>query len=185
MTKAELRKKYLSKQNALSSAERNKLSVDIARSFFQNVDLRSVRVVHCFVSIEKFGEVDTRPIFETFWKDFPQIMTVVPRVDFETNEMRSLTLRPDTPLARNAWDIDEPSHEEFVEDVEIDMVLVPGAFFDRDGHRVGYGKGFYDRFLKRCRTDCVKVGLTYFHPLDEIDDLHGGDVAVNRVIVPA
>ena len=63
----------------------------------------------------------------------------------------------------------------------IDMVLVPGLCFDGDGHRVGYGKGFYDRFLKTCRPDCIKIGLSYFEPVESIDDVHEGDVRLDFV----
>ena len=97
-------------------------------------------------------------------------MVVVPRVDHETNEMKSLKFSSDTQLVRSAWEIEEPVHDETVADAEIDMVLTPGVCFDRVGHRVGYGKGFYDRFLKRCRPDCLKIGLSYFEPVDKIDE---------------
>ena len=62
------------------------------------------------------------------------------------------------------------------------MVLVPGVCFDRDGHRVGYGKGFYDRFLKTCRPDCVKIGLSFFEPVEKIDDVHNGDIALDFLV---
>ena len=63
------------------------------------------------------------------------------------------------------------------------MVLVPGVCFDRIAHRVGYGKGFYDRFLKKCRYDCIRVGLSYFAPVDEIEDLHEGDVRLDALVL--
>ena len=64
------------------------------------------------------------------------------------------------------------------------MVLTPGLCFDSDGHRVGYGKGFYDRFLKKCRSNCVKVGLNHFDLVDTIEDVHQGDVRVDAVVTP-
>jgi 5-formyltetrahydrofolate cyclo-ligase len=66
----------------------------------------------------------------------------------------------------------------------IDLVIVPLVCVDKSGHRVGYGKGFYDRFLKQVRTDCVKVGLSYFEPVERIDDVHEGDVRLDFVITP-
>jgi len=50
------------------------------------------------------------------------------------------------------------------------------------GDRVGYGRGFYDRFLARCRTDCAKVGLSFFSPIEQIDDAHDGDIKLDRCI---
>ena len=184
MKKAELRKLYLRKQRTLSREERTAKSERIAFNFFSEFDLSTIRYLHCFISIEKFNEVHTRPIFELLWGEFPNVRTVVPRVDFGMNEMVSVRFTRDTELVQNAWEIDEPSHNEIVPPEEIDMVLVPGACFDRDGHRVGYGKGFYDRFLKKCRPECVTIGLSYFEPVEKIDDVHDGDVQLDFVVTP-
>ena len=184
MNKAELRQQYLEKQKMLSEKERHSASSRIADHFFSGFDLAGVRILHAFIPIEKFNEINTRIIFAKLWRDFPHIETVVPRVDFETNSIRNLKFTHETELVRNVWDIDEPVLGEFVETQRIDMVLVPGVCFDRDGHRVGYGKGFYDRFLKTCRPDCVKIGLSFFEPVEKIDDTHDGDVVLNFVITP-
>ena len=90
----------------------------------------------------------------------------------------------DTETDRNEWLIPEPVEGEIIAPAEIDMVLLPGLCYDRQGHRVGYGKGYYDRFLKTCRPDCVKVGLSYFEPIEEITDVHDGDVMLDFVVTP-
>ena len=64
------------------------------------------------------------------------------------------------------------------------MVLVPLLNFDEEGNRVGYGKGYYDRFLAHCRPDCIKVGFSYFEPLDSIDDVHEYDIKLDYGITP-
>lgn len=184
MTKAELRKIYLAKQRALSPEERSDRSRKIAELFFQIFDLSRITVLHTFLPIEKFKEVDTRFIVERIWRDNPQIEIVVPRVDFEANEITSVKYGLGIEVVRNTWDIDEPTHDEFVMPEDIDAVLVPGVYFDPDGHRVGYGKGFYDRFLRRCRPDCKKVGLSYSEPTETIDDVHDGDVRLDFIITP-
>ena len=184
MTKAELRKIHLSRQKDLSQADREQKSLAIADQFFQNFDLSRTQFIHCFIPIEKFNEIDTMFIFEGLWSDHPRIRTVVPRVDFETKGIRNLLFDSTTELKRNSWHIDEPAHDEFVETDKIDIVLAPGSCFDRQGHRVGYGKGFYDRFLKTCRPDCLKIGLSYFEPVEAIEDIHDGDVALDFVITP-
>lgn len=184
MTKSELRKLYLAKRRALSADERPKVSEKIADNFFADFDLNAIRFLHCFISIEKLNEIDTRPIFERVWTEFPAIQTVVPRVNHETGELESLIYARDTKLASGRWQISEPSHDELVEPREIDIVLVPLLCFDRQGHRVGYGKGFYDRFLRQCRTDCLKIGLCLFEPVDKIDDTHAGDIRLDFSITP-
>jgi 5-formyltetrahydrofolate cyclo-ligase len=182
MMKSELRRVYLDKLKSLSPEERKLKSDRIADAFFSNFDLDHIDYLHAFISIEKFNEIDTRSIIHRFWRDHPRIQTLVPRV--EGDEILSLRFALETELAESPWGIHEPTHDEFVDDELIDMVLVPGLVFDRRGHRVGYGKGFYDRFLSRCRPDCVKIGLNYFDPVDKIDGVHDGDVRVDFVITP-
>ena len=85
-----------------------------------------------------------------------------------SREMHNLIFTPVTQLVKNVWDIAEPTPDEHVKAGEIDVVVAPLLCFDQQGHRVGFGKGFYDRFMARCRPDCLKVGLSYVPPLDEI-----------------
>ena len=184
MSKAELRQSYLSRQKTISHQDRAVNSKAIANLFFETFDLGPFKYLHSFLPIEKFNEVDTRVIVENVWRKYPHIQTLVPRVDFEKDEIRNLKYKQDTELIRNDWDIAEPTHNEFVEPEMIDMVLVPGLCFDENRHRVGYGKGFYDRFLKTCRPDCVKVGLSYFEPVGKIDDTHDGDVRLDFIVTP-
>ena len=184
MRKTELRRQYVAKQSAISDDERDSASKRIADLFFSSFDLAAIRVLHSFVPIDKFREINTRVIFAKLWRDFPQIQTVVPRVDYDADEIRSLKFTHETELVRNAWGIDEPVHNEIVDSQEIDLVLVPGLCFDNAGHRVGYGKGYYDRFLRTCRPDCLKVGLSYFEPVEKIEDLHEGDVRLDYLVTP-
>lgn len=184
MLKSELRETCLAKQKAISEQDRTTLSRSISELFFANFDLDGVSCVHSFIPIAKFNEVDTYMVFETVWQEFPHVMTVVPRVDYETGEITNLKFDRTTALVRNVWDIDEPSHHQSVEPETIDLVLVPGVCFDRNGHRVGYGKGFYDRLLKKCRPDCVKIGLSYFEPVEQIDDTYEGDMKLDFIVTP-
>lgn len=184
MTKAELRKSFLSRQKTFSIEEREVKSFAIAELFFKTFDLSKINFLHCFLPIEKFNEIDTRPIFERIWRDFPKVQTLVPRVDFQRGEIENLKFSIETETAKNAWNIDEPTHDEFVETEKIDAVLVPLLCFDRKGFRVGYGKGFYDKFLKSTRKDCLKIGLNYFSPVEEISDKNKFDIALDYCITP-
>jgi 5-formyltetrahydrofolate cyclo-ligase len=184
MTKTELRQLYLARQKALTSEQRTEAGHCIALHFFECIDLSKIKLLHCFIPIEKFNEVDTAIILRALRENSPKTRIAVPRVNFETDELESLICTAETVLIENVWGIREPDDGEPVEAEEIDMVLVPGLAFDRVGHRVGYGKGFYDRFLKTCRNDCVKIGLSYFEPLDKVSDVHEGDIALDLCITP-
>jgi len=184
MTKSELRKIYLAKRQMLAPSEREANSAEITSNFFANFDLTDINFLHCFIPIERFAEVDTRPIFQRVWTDHPHVQTVVPRVDHESEELESLKYGPDVELVESRWNIGEPTHNEHVRADLIDMVLVPLLCFDRAGHRVGYGRGYYDRFLRSCRDDCIKLGLSMFEPVDEISDAHENDVRLDVAVDP-
>jgi 5-formyltetrahydrofolate cyclo-ligase len=184
MTKAELRRAVLARQRSLTTDERIQRSQRICERFFADTDLELVQYLHCFISIDKFNEIDTTPIFQRLWAEFPAVTTVVPRVDIASGEMRHLNFTRDTELVQNVWKIHEPTHNEFVGTDQIDMVLVPSLCVDERGHRVGYGKGFYDRFLGKCRPDCLKIALNYFPPVEVISDVGPHDVTVDRCVTP-
>ncbi|MDQ3374963.1 MAG: 5-formyltetrahydrofolate cyclo-ligase [Acidobacteriota bacterium] len=184
MTKAELRKIYLAKQKSLSLFERKQKSEQITDGFFVNLDLNKINFLHCFLPIEKFNEIDTNFIFQKIWRDFPQIETLVPRVNLQTDKIENLIFAPETEIVKNAWEIFEPTNNESIETEKIDVVLIPLLCFDARGFRVGYGKGFYDKFLKNCRVDCLKIGLSYFEPVAEIADLQEFDVQIDFCVTP-
>ncbi len=184
MTKAELREIYLTKQKSLSAPEKKRNSAQIAAEFFANFNLNKINFLHCFLPIEKFNEIDTNLIFQKIWREFPQIETLAPRVNFQTGNIENLKFASETELVKNAWEIFEPTRRAAIETEKIDLVLIPLLCFDARGFRVGYGKGFYDRFLKNCRADCLKIGLSYFAPVEKISDVRDFDVKLNFCVTP-
>jgi len=184
MTKSELRKIYFEKQKSLSDVERKEKSLQIADEFFENFGLESVRFLHVFLTIEKNREIETSFIYKRLWRDFPRITTLASRVDFQTMTLENLKFTGDTKLVVNKWQILEPATSDAIEIEEIDAVLVPLLCFDEKGFRVGYGMGFYDKLLKECRTDCRKIGLSYFAPTAKISDAQSFDVRLDFCITP-
>lgn len=184
MLKSELRKVYLEKRKEFTPEEVKEKSLQVAERFFREFDLKKINYLHGFLPIERFNEIDTHLIFHRVWFEFAHIETAVPRINFERDELESLTFTPVTELIQNAWMIHEPSHNELVEHEKFDLVLVPLLAFDRAGFRVGYGKGYYDKFLKTCRADCLKVGLSHFPPEEKIEDVREFDVRLDYCLTP-
>jgi 5-formyltetrahydrofolate cyclo-ligase len=87
-------------------------------------------------------------------------------------------------FATSKWGIPEPLKGRIVEPAELDVVLIPLLAFDLNGHRVGYGKGFYDRYLASCRPDCLKIGISFFEATAPIDDVESHDIALDIAICP-
>ena len=184
MFKSALRKIYLAEQKNFTPAERTEKSRRLSDKFFSRFDLSRVGYLHCFLPISKFNEIETDFIFRRIWRDFPHVQTLAPRVDFQTLTMSSLQFSAATVTIKNEWQIDEPPPGQIIAAEKIDLILIPLLCFDERGFRVGYGKGFYDKFLKKCRADCLKIGLSYFAPVSEILDADDLDVKLDFCVAP-
>ncbi len=184
MLKSELRKNYLERRKEFTPEDVKEKSLQIAERFFREFDLKKINYLHSFLPIERFNEIDTRLIFHRVWFEYANVETAVPRINFETDTLESLKFTPVTELVLNTWMIHEPSHNELFVCEKFDIVLVPLLAYDRAGNRVGYGKGYYDKFLKNCRSGCTKVGLSYFPPEESIDDVNGHDVKLDYCLTP-
>jgi 5-formyltetrahydrofolate cyclo-ligase len=142
-------------------------------------------VVHIFLPIKKHQEIDTFSILNYFKHNYPQLQIVIPRTNFETFEMENVLYDHEhTVLVRNKFDIPEPIHGRILSNDQIDLVFVPLLAFDVNGHRVGYGKGFYDQYLAKCSPNLLKIGLSIFDEISVIDDLQSTDIPLDVIITP-
>lgn len=184
MVKSKLRKIYLTRQKSLIDSERIERSLKITKRFFSNFDLKDIWVVHTFISIEKNREVDTSFIVNKLWDSSWKGKICAPRLNPKFDIIESVEYNERSKLITNNWGIFEPSNGEIIDDKKIDLVIVPLLCFDKKGFRVGYGKGYYDKFLINCRESCLKIGLSFFEPINEIEDVKGFDVGLNYCITP-
>ena len=184
MLKKELRKVYLAKRKALAIDQIMQASEKITNHFFESFDLRlqEVKYVHLFLSILQKGEVNTQPIIERIWKDYPHIQLIIPKVDFDEDILLHYLYNPDTEITVNHWGIPEPNNSKQIAENQIDMVLMPLVCVDESGFRVGYGKGHYDKFLAKCKSDIQKIGLSFFEPIEKITDTNHFDIPLDACV---
>jgi 5-formyltetrahydrofolate cyclo-ligase len=109
---------------------------------------------------------------------------VISKSDFQTREMTNFLLTDTTIIKKNKWNIPEPAEGIEVPAHKIDVVFVPLLAFDLEGHRVGYGKGFYDIFLAGCRKDVMKIGLSLFEAEERISGVLSSDVPLDYCVTP-
>ena len=107
----------------------------------------------------------------------------MPHINSQQN-LDAVVLLHETRLKENHWGIPEPVDGSSLDPKLIDVVFVPLLVFDKMGHRVGYGKGFYDKFLKSCREDVIKIGLSYFEAVEQISDVNPNDMVMDYCITP-
>ena len=78
------------------------------------------------------------------------------------HQLKHFLLTDNTLIKKNKWNVPEPVDGFEIDANKIDVVFIPLLAFDDQGHRVGYGKGYYDAFLASCKPDVIKVGLSFF-----------------------
>jgi 5-formyltetrahydrofolate cyclo-ligase len=189
MQKQDLRKEYFQKRKALNEIEIEVFSRKIHDWFFRSIPVHAYATIHTFLPIKRNNEIDTWLIINTLKKDFATDI-VIPK-SHEDGTMTNYLLSKDIVFEENKWKIVEPSEEWtitnselIIQNSELNLVLIPLLCFDRKGYRVGYGKGYYDRFLAECRPDVLKIGVSIFEPVDEISDVDEFDVKMDYCITP-
>jgi 5-formyltetrahydrofolate cyclo-ligase len=185
MNKAELRKIYLQKRLLLSEAEYAQLNFQLYQQFFANIDLSFIKVIHTFLPVASKHEPDTWLIIDRLRREFPHIRISIPKTDSRSNILENFYFEGLHQLVTTSWGIQEPRQGIPTETEKIDLVLVPLLAFDKAGQRVGYGKGFYDRFLKDCKPSCIKAGLSFFEAEEILDNITELDVPLDLCVTPA
>jgi 5-formyltetrahydrofolate cyclo-ligase len=174
--KREVRRAVLLRRDALPEGDRRAKSAAIADRVMTLSEVRSARTVMAFWS---FGsEVDTSWLIEALHAAGKRV--VLPRVD--GREVEAVVYGPGDPTAAASFGAMEPTGAEIVRPTEIDVVIAPGVAFDRSRGRVGYGGGFYDRFLRTVRADTPVIGVAFAVQLVDEVPRSDHDRLVNVVV---
>ncbi|WP_268848495.1 5-formyltetrahydrofolate cyclo-ligase [Flavobacterium aestivum] len=181
MLKKLLRTKYKSLRSQLSEIEIEEKSLAIANALLP-LPIWEKNYFHVFLPITEHKEVDTEFILHLLSGKDKEI--VISKSDFETRNMTHFLLTDNTRIKKNEYNIPEPIDGLEVPATKIDVVFVPLLAFDKKGHRVGYGKGFYDKFLSECKPETIKIGLSFFEPEELISDVFESDVMLNYGVTP-
>ncbi len=179
MNKQELRIKYKELRKNLSENDIQELSMAIANNVLK-LDIWDKTYFHVFLPIETQNEVNTEFVLHILQGKDKEI--VISKSDFETLEMSHFLLTDNTKIKNNQYNIPEPVDGIEVPVPKIDVVFIPLLVYDKKGNRVGYGKGFYDNFLSNCKPETIKIGLSFFEPVELILDIFDNDVKLNYCI---
>ena len=181
MNKQTLRRVYLEKRLTLAENEyhaRNKAVLNHVSNFIHKHP--ELIHIHLFKTIVEKKEVDTQPIFDLLFKS-KKHQIYLPKVINKT-ELSHHLLSENDVLKRSKWGIPEPTNHISISEDILDLVFIPLLSFDLAGNRIGYGAGFYDRFLSKCKKSCLKVGLAITPPLDNIDFTEEFDIKLDQCI---
>ncbi|MFW0714567.1 5-formyltetrahydrofolate cyclo-ligase [Pedobacter sp. N23S346] len=180
MLKSEIRKQA-SKERLLINAETYAVLNNGLLHQFSALDFSTIKTLHIFLPIIEKKEPNTFLLIEWLTENHPDTKIIVPKADFETALMTSHKYLGLHDLQKNLYNILEPQ-KGIIHDGEIDLVLIPLLAFDRQGYRVGYGKGFYDRFLENINAQ--KIGLSLYPAVEKIEDVNEHDIRLDFCITP-
>lgn len=178
--KSELRNTYSLKRKNLSDYQINKRSILISKKLL-DIPIWDKEFYHIFLTSKKNNEIETKFILSMLAQKNKKV--VVPRL-IDLNNLEHILLTQQTILKENSYGIPEPQkyNDKIIFPQELDVIIVPLYVFDLNGNRVGYGKGYYDRFLKNCRDDVIKIGISLFEPVKSISGISRNDIALNYAI---
>ena len=178
--KKDLRLKYKKLRENLTEEFIEEMSLQIANQALK-LPIWQKNYYHIFLPISEKKEVNTEYLMHILQGKDKSI--VVSQASFETGEMKHFLLQENTIFKTSKYGIPEPVSGIEISPKMLDVIFVPLLAYDKKGHRVGYGKGFYDRFLKKCNAEAIFVGLSFFGPENEIFFEHS-DIPLNFCITP-
>ena len=190
--KKSIRKIFLDSRQSMMVQEVYEKSSLVSDLFFSFLEAQiknvknpeNISYLHTFLPITKFNEINTHLIIEKLQADYPWIKIVIPKILPENLTMEHIIYNTKLEFLENNWGIAEPVDGEKVMPEENDLIIVPMLACDIGGNRVGYGKGYYDRFLAKCKPSAIKVGLSYHGPIKKISDANEFDIKLNYCITP-
>lgn len=184
MLKKAIREKYLQKRLKLADEVYREYSAQIVKNFIL-LKYQPVNYLLSYYPLADRKEFNIEACNQVVREQSPQVKIGWPRIESDMKSMEAYQVENDGLYAKNKFNILEPINGEWMAPELIDMVFVPMVAFDSRGFRVGYGKGFYDRYLPRCRPDVLKIGFCLFEPVELIRDIHDFDVPLNFCITPS
>ncbi|HEY0434320.1 MAG TPA: 5-formyltetrahydrofolate cyclo-ligase [Chitinophagaceae bacterium] len=183
MTKKEARDHYREMRKAMSPAERAKAD-DLMLILLQSAELPHIYYLLSYWPIEENGEPNTYLFNDFIEFRNPAVKILFPRTDFATGVMQAIEVNADTAFHRTGRNLYEPVDGTVTDASMIDVAFVPLLAFDKRGIRIGYGHGYYDKFLAQCRPDCLRIGFCHFEPVDIIEDAEQFDIPLTTCITP-
>lgn len=183
MTKQALRNKYKLQRTAFTDSEKEKMQ-DLILIQFQKLQLPFLQYVHTYLAMEERSEIPTDAILSYLQFRNPGLTILIPLITPNRESMVNVVWDETTRLKRNHLGFTEPVNGTPSNPQLNDLILVPLLAYDLKGNRVGYGKGYYDRFLAECRPDALKIGFSYFEPEEQINDTEDFDIPLNYCVTP-
>ena len=174
-----LRSKYINNRLSMEKEEINRLSHKVTDKLL-SMNIWDKNYYHIYNSIDKNNELNTDFLKNLLYTKQKKI--VIPKI--QNNRLIHFKINDKTTFELNNYSIKEPISGVMIDAQKLDVIFIPLIIFDLLGHRVGYGKGYYDRFLQTVNSNSLKIGLSLFEPIDKISDRNNYDVSMDICVTP-
>lgn len=181
MDKATARQIFRNKRMKLTATERLKLE-DLILIRFQMLGIHIPEAIMTFAPMESKNEYDPDLVMEYCRFKNPAVKFLYPVV--KGKSMVASAVNDDASFVKNKWGIAEPEETAEEDPKSIPLIFMPLLAFDKEGGRVGFGKGYYDKFLSDCKNDIIKIGFSFFEPVNKISDIAEFDIPMTYCITP-
>jgi 5-formyltetrahydrofolate cyclo-ligase len=183
MTKVQARQIHRNKRAALSVKDYN-IFQDLLLIRFQELVLPYASLVHAYLPMYENKEPDPGPLIDWLRFTDPGLGITYPAINPIDFSMKHFLRHNNMCFKPNLYGIPEPISGPIVNEKDIDIAILPLLAFDLYGNRVGYGKGYYDRFISKCRKDIIKIGLSFFPAVENIEDVDFLDKKLDFCVTP-
>lgn len=179
-SKEALRDRLRRRRSRISESDYSAYSSKIMATLRQQREYRSAHVIHCYVSMNDRREVDTHSLIKAMIGEGREV--VVPVTHSEDRTLSHFALSSFDELAPSKWGVLEPGAKVDNKRTppDLELVVVPMVGGDEQGHRIGYGGGFYDRFLNN--VQCPAIGLCFEQNMVPSLPTGDHDVPLDKII---
>jgi 5-formyltetrahydrofolate cyclo-ligase len=181
--KTELRRQYSAWRMQLSLPVQHRLLAGMAEHFMQ-LSLPEVQYVLTYRAMPQRHEVEMRCFEELLLEAQPEVTFCYPQANFATGSMEAVVDNDALEWGEVSFGLVQPVSGQVIPPHQLQLVFVPLLAFDQKGYRLGYGKGFYDKYLARCSPQVIKIGFSWFDALDALPDIHAYDLPLDYCITP-
>ena len=174
-----LRKSFKKQRSLLDIHQVKELNTRIFKNLLE-LNIWEKSCYHLYLSNEINNEAETGEIINLLFKKHKRVF--VPKI--QGSNLMNIEIDNNTNYSLNYLGIKEPLSSNQKDTNLLEVIFVPLLAFDKLGHRVGYGGGYYDKFLGNIKNDILKIGLSLFEPIDKIQDIEKHDISLDYTITP-
>ena len=183
MIKKTVRKEFLQRRMDIPEEDLHQ-QIALMAFNFRKLKFPPIRYLLSYSPLLTRREFDVSVCEDMLKQQNPSMQTAWPRIEEHSAEMEATLVQRGGLFVKNKFNVLEPISGQIVAAEQLDMIFVPLVAFDDKGYRVGYGKGYYDRYLARCKPDIIRVGFSFFDAIRGIEDINQFDVPLNFCITP-